>query len=97
MIASALATAPQALLLDEPAAGASSHELDGFAAILRWLRDEGLGILLVEHNLRLVRAVADRATVLEAGRVIARGTPEEIGRDPSVRVAYLGRQRLAPS
>ncbi len=97
MIASALATRPQALLLDEPAAGASAQELDNFAAILRRLRDEGLGILLVEHNLRLVRAVADRATVLEAGLVIARGTPEEVGRDPAVRAAYLGRQRLAPS
>jgi ABC-type branched-subunit amino acid transport system ATPase component len=97
MIASALATRPQALLLDEPAAGASAQELDSFAAILRRVRDEGLGILLVEHNLRLVRAVADRATVLEAGLVIARGTPEEVGRDPAVRAAYLGRQRLAPS
>ncbi len=97
MIASALATRPQALLLDEPAAGASSRELDELAAILRRLREEGLAILLVEHNLRLVRAVADRATVLEAGRVIARGTPDEIGRDPAVRAAYLGRHRLTPS
>jgi branched-chain amino acid transport system permease protein len=97
MVASALATKPQALLLDEPAAGASARELESFAGVLARLREEGLGILLVEHNLRLVRAVADRATVLEAGRVIARGTPEEVGRDPAVRAAYLGRQRLGHS
>jgi ABC-type branched-subunit amino acid transport system ATPase component len=58
------------------------------------LRDEGLAILVVEHNLRLVRAIADRVTVLDAGAVIAEGSPSEVGRDPAVRLAYLGREAL---
>jgi branched-chain amino acid transport system permease protein len=94
MIASALATEPRVLLLDEPAAGASTAELERLAGLLHALRDRGLGLLVIEHNLRFVRRVADLVTVLEAGHRIARGTLAEIAADEAVRTAYLGRQSL---
>ena len=94
MIASALATEPRVLLLDEPAAGASAAELERLADLLRSLRDRGLGLLVIEHNLRFVRRVADLVTVLEAGRRIASGTLAEVAADEAVRTAYLGRQSL---
>jgi ABC-type branched-subunit amino acid transport system ATPase component len=94
MIASALATEPRVLLLDEPAAGASAAELERLADLLHALRDRGLGLLVIEHNLRFVRRVADLVTVLEAGRRIARGTLAEVAADEAVRTAYLGRQSL---
>jgi branched-chain amino acid transport system permease protein len=93
MIAAALATRPRVLLLDEPTAGATLAEVDAVADLLRNLRSSGLTIVLVEHNLRLVRTVADRVTVLEAGRVIARGTVEEVAEDEAVLRAYLGGRR----
>jgi branched-chain amino acid transport system permease protein len=94
MIASALATEPRVLLLDEPAAGASAAELERLAELLRALRDRGLGLLVIEHNLRFVRRVADLVTVLDAGRQIATGTLAEVAADQAVRTAYLGRQSL---
>jgi branched-chain amino acid transport system permease protein len=94
MIASALATEPRVLLLDEPAAGASAAELERLADLLRSLRNRGLGLLVIEHNLRFVRRVADLVTVLEAGRRIATGTLAEVAADEAVRTAYLGRQSL---
>ena len=74
MLASALATEPRVLLLDEPAAGGSAAELDRLAELLHELRESGLALLVIEHNLRFVRRVADVVTVLEAGRRIASGT-----------------------
>ena len=94
MIAAAYATGAGALLLDEPSAGATHADVDRLAGVLRSLRDEGLAVLVVEHNLRLVRDVADRAVALDAGRVIAEGTPEQVGADPAVRAAYLGGHTL---
>jgi branched-chain amino acid transport system permease protein len=94
MLASALATEPRVLLLDEPAAGASSAELDSLAALMGELKRRGIALLLTEHNLRFVRRVADVVTVLEAGRRIASGTLAEVAADEAVRTAYLGRQRL---
>jgi branched-chain amino acid transport system permease protein len=94
MMASALATEPRVLLLDEPAAGASAAELERLADLLRALRERGLALLVIEHNLRFVRRVADLVTVLEAGRRIATGTLAEVAADESVRTAYLGRQSL---
>jgi branched-chain amino acid transport system permease protein len=94
MIAAALATRPRVLLLDEPAAGASRGEVDVLADLIERLRASGLTILLVDHNLRLVRAVADRVTVLAAGRAIATGTLEEVVRDEAVLRAYLGGRRI---
>jgi ABC-type branched-subunit amino acid transport system ATPase component len=94
MLATALAAEPTALLLDEPSAGAAPADLERLTGILNALRERGLAVLLVEHNLRLVREVADTVLVLDAGRPIARGSPAEVGRDPAVRTAYLGRGRL---
>jgi branched-chain amino acid transport system ATP-binding protein len=94
MIASALAARPRVLLLDEPSAGAAPAELERLAALIRTLRGRGLALLLVEHNLRLVRSVADRVIVLDAGRVIAEGTTDEVAADDEVRAAYLGRRHF---
>ncbi len=94
MIASALATEPSVLLVDEPSAGAGPAELARLAGLLRRLRERGLAVLVVEHNLRLVRAIADEVVVLDAGLVLATGTPDEVARDEAVRAAYLGRRQL---
>jgi ABC-type branched-subunit amino acid transport system ATPase component len=89
-VARALATGAPALLLDEPAAGMSTDDRRRLAGVLRRLADKGYGLLLVEHDMALVGTVADRVTVLDAGRVIAAGSFAEIQRDPAVRAAYLG-------
>jgi branched-chain amino acid transport system permease protein len=94
MIAAAYATGAPVLLLDEPSAGASAPEVERLAAVLGSLREEGLAVLAVEHNLRLVRAVADRVVALDAGRVVASGSPEQVGAEPAVRAAYLGAHTL---
>jgi branched-chain amino acid transport system permease protein len=86
----AAATGAPALLLDEPAAGMSQAETARLATLLRSLAGNGRAVLLVEHNVRFVSAVADRVTVLAEGRVIARGTPDEVRADEAVRAAYLG-------
>ena len=79
------------LLLDEPAAGLSARERSEFASLLRQLRDRhGKTIVLVEHDLDLVMGVADRITVLEAGRVIASGAPGQVAADPTVRGLFVG-------
>lgn len=89
-IARAVATGASALLLDEPAAGMSTGQRGRLEASLRALAESGRGVLLVEHDMGLVGRVADRVTVLDAGRVIASGSFAEIQRDPAVRRAYLG-------
>jgi ABC-type branched-subunit amino acid transport system ATPase component len=94
MLASALATEPRVLLLDEPAAGSSPTELERVAGVLTTLRGNGFALLVIEHNLRFVRLVADRITVLSAGRVIASGGLAEVAAEEAVRAAYLGRQGL---
>lgn len=94
MIASALATEPGVLLVDEPSAGAGPVELERLARLLERLREQGLAVLVVEHNLRLVRAIADEVVVLDAGLVLASGTPDEVAHDEAVRTAYLGRRQL---
>jgi ABC-type branched-subunit amino acid transport system ATPase component len=92
MLASALATSPRALLVDEPSAAAGTAELERLTGVLRALGNRGLALLIVEHNLRLVRSLADEVVVLDAGKQLAAGTPDEIARHPAVRAAYLGRQ-----
>jgi branched-chain amino acid transport system permease protein len=94
MLASALATEPRVLLLDEPAAGAGTAELEHLADLLDGLRKRGLALLVIEHNLRFVRRIADKVSVLAAGRLIASESLAEVASDPAVRTAYLGRQRL---
>jgi ABC-type branched-subunit amino acid transport system ATPase component/ABC-type branched-subunit amino acid transport system permease subunit len=93
-VAAALATQPRVLLLDEPSAGASLEDVRRLDVLLTRLRDSGVAIMLVEHNLRLVRAVADRVIVMAAGAVIATGPPAAVAADASVRAAYLGRTAL---
>ncbi|HLL67356.1 MAG TPA: ABC transporter ATP-binding protein [Micromonosporaceae bacterium] len=86
-VARALVTQPRVLLLDEPAAGLDDDEA---ADLLTVASEAGSTCVLVEHNMRLVMAVARHVVVLAAGRVLASGTPEEISRDPRVLEAYLG-------
>jgi branched-chain amino acid transport system ATP-binding protein len=87
----ALMIRPRVLLLDEPASGQSDDETRAFTLLLRRLvRDDGLSILLVEHDMALVMDVCDRIHVLDFGEVIAVGTPDDVRRDPRVRDAYLG-------
>ncbi len=89
-IARALAADPSLLLLDEPAAGLRYLEKRELAKLLERLRDEGLAILLVEHDLDFVMELADRVVVMDFGEKLAEGMPQEIRRHPAVIEAYLG-------
>jgi branched-chain amino acid transport system ATP-binding protein len=89
-VARALAGCPKLLLLDEPSSGLSEDETLEFARLLESLAAEGLGILLVEHDVDLVMRVCDRIHVLDFGQVIASGTPAQVRADERVQAAYLG-------
>lgn len=90
-VARALATEPSHVLMDEPAAGLNEDEVDGFAAMVRLVRDQrGAGVLLIDHNVALVLGVADRIHVLDEGATLAEGTPAEVRADDAVAAAYLG-------
>jgi branched-chain amino acid transport system ATP-binding protein len=90
-VARALVTEPAFVLMDEPAAGLPEAEVPEFAEVVRSVRDDHrAGVLLIDHNMALVMAVCDRIHVLDQGRTLAAGTPEEIRGDLNVAAAYLG-------
>jgi ABC-type branched-subunit amino acid transport system ATPase component len=94
-VARALAGRPRVVLLDEPAAGLDSTESRWLGERLRGIRDAGITIVMVDHDMNLVLDVCDRIVVLDLGRVIAAGTPQEIQRNPDVTKAYLGTTHAA--
>ena len=94
-VARGLATRPRLMLLDEPAAGLNEQETSVLGRLLRELADEGLGIVLVEHDMELVMKICHEVTVLDLGRVLMVGTPDEVRSDAAVLGAYLGAAPLA--
>ncbi|MBF7097062.1 ABC transporter ATP-binding protein [Alkalibacter mobilis] len=90
-IARALATKPKILMLDEPAAGMNPYETKELMETIHFIRDKfGIAILLIEHDMSLVMGICEKITVIDYGKIIARGVPEEIKSDPNVIKAYLG-------
>ena len=94
-IARALGSEPRLLLLDEPTAGMNAQESDVIGKLIHQLRDDGLTVLLVEHNVRLVMNFCDRVSVMNFGRAVVHGTPADCMAHPEVQQAYFGRSEDA--
>jgi branched-chain amino acid transport system ATP-binding protein len=94
-VARALMARPRLLLLDEPAAGLNDAETDELASLLRAVRKSGVTVMVVEHNMSLVMGVADQVTVLDAGCLVASGSPQDIRRNARVIEAYVGPEAAA--
>ena len=92
-IARALASEPDILLLDEPAAGLNRTETDALRAVIRKIADKGITVVLVEHDMKLVMSISDQVLVLCYGRQLANGTPDQIRANPHVIEAYLGSRK----
>lgn len=94
-IGRALASKPELLLLDEPAAGMNPSEAGELMVLIQKIRQEGIAILLIEHHMKVVMGISDRIVVLDYGEMIAEGTPNEIRKNPEVIQAYLGGEEIS--
>jgi len=90
--ARAMASEPALLLLDEPAAGLSSKEAEEFATLIQMIKESGVAVLVVDHDMRLIMDISDEVVVLDQGKKIAEGTPLEVQNDKAVVLAYLGEE-----
>ncbi len=90
-IAVGLAAQPRLLLLDEPASGMNTEETRYIMQVIRDIHEEGITILMVEHDMNVVMNLCERLVVLDFGKVVSRGTPEEVQNDPNVIEVYLGK------
>ncbi|MBL8702714.1 MAG: ABC transporter ATP-binding protein [Alphaproteobacteria bacterium] len=95
-LAIALVAQPSLVMLDEPAAGLSAEEADHVRDTIRRLRERGIAVVVIDHNMRFMRDICDRIFVMHHGQELARGTPDEVLSDPTVIQAYLGRAYAKP-